>query len=46
MENLSLQHVPGMRGYVIYSLGTAPCPRGTGKYIDLGPVYMEVGDPG
>ena len=20
---------------MIYSLGTAPCPRGTGKYIDL-----------
>ena len=24
-----------MWGYVIYSLGTALCPRGRGKYIDL-----------
>ena len=33
--------LPGMRGYVIYSLGTAPCPQGTGKYIDLARAKSE-----
>ena len=27
---------------MIYSLGTAPCPQGTGKYIDLARAKSEV----
>ena len=26
---------------MIYSLGTAPCPQGTGKYIDLARAKSE-----